>query len=253
MIKKAVNPIYGSEFDVVSEKLKFKYVIYSQQRTGSTWLCNRLINIKKLGVPAEYLNTRGIQAILNDEEKDKIKNINEYLKFITKKRTSIDGNFGIKVQPNHLSRIFKKNIDQKIEFLNSFNKIIRLKREDKLNQAISATIAMMTDQWWTFDGKVEKIPEEKFDQVMAMIAMNLNRILIEEYETEVIMKKVIRPTLSINYKEIEENSENVFQKVINFLIDGNNKLNEFPIVKVPVKAEKNMPNDFREKFLSYIS
>lgn len=253
MIKKALNPIYGSEFDIESTELKFKYVIYSQQRTGSTWLCNRLINIKKLGVPAEYLNPRGMQEILSNKEKSI--NIKEYLKILIQKRTSVNGNFGINIQPNQLNGIFKNNIDQKIKFLNSFDKVIVINRKDRLNQAISATISMMTDQWWTYDGKIEKIPEEKLERVMSLIATNLNRLLIDENETEKIVKRLECPVLNIYYNEIEENSENLFRKAVNFLLSDNdfNQLNDYSIVKVPVKADKEIQMDIREKFLSYIS
>lgn len=255
MIKKAVNPIYDKQFDLDPAKSNIKYVIYSQQRTGSTWLCNRLINFKNFGVPAEYLNQRAMQEMIDKKINNGAIKLANYMELLINQRTSMNGYFGIKVQPNQLRHIFKQNIHKKIEYLNSFDRVIAIGRDDKLNQAISATIAMLTDQWWTYDGKIDAIPEEKINRVMMMISANLNRMIIEDYETEQIIQNINKPLLKINYSQIQENSENILNKVVQFLMPESDiqKLKEYDIVDIPVKAEKEIPQNLRESFLAYIN
>src|SRR5262252_6302708 len=80
----------------------FRYVIFSQQRTGSRWLSSRLANLGCFGVPAEYLNTALIPGIC-DRIKYPIKMVNgayrfevtAYLSAIERLRTSPSGRFGI--------------------------------------------------------------------------------------------------------------------------------------------------------------
>jgi LPS sulfotransferase NodH len=109
---------FGARFDSeTTAEPAFSYAILSSQRTGSNYLCARLSNIAdRFGFPMEYLHADAIRLMGARLLPDVTGNISldSYLRAVARVRTSRDGWFGTKVQPDQLLRPFGGNFENAI-------------------------------------------------------------------------------------------------------------------------------------------
>ncbi len=199
---------------------KFRYAIFSSQRTGSNYLCARLSNAKdRYGIPMEYLHPDAIRlmgARLFPGVAGAI-SLECYLDAVAKVRATADGWFGTKIQPDQLLPLVGGNLNSAIGFLGSFDRLILLTRRDKLGQAISGAIAYATGVWFNFGA------EPMLDGVdLARFFPLISRLRVQ-YESEekligaICGRLTSRPLLHICYEDILASSEDAFQRVVTFL------------------------------------
>ena len=115
------------------------YVICTQARTGSTFLCEVLASTGVLGQPTEYFNTEGLRIGTPDYPDDPAAQLEQ----IVTAGATPNGVYGLKIMPHHFDRVAQTKWAERLPSL-SFVSLVRL---DLLSQAISAVRATQTQQW----------------------------------------------------------------------------------------------------------
>lgn len=221
---------------------RYRYIIYSQRRTGSNWLCSRLSQTGTLGVPGEYLersDIRNLATRLLGLPPGKIENLpmSTYMQALERVRTTPNGKFGIKSQPDILPRFFPKP-DAMAGFLRSFDAIVMMTRRDLLSQAVSSAIADMTRVWWN-DGQEPDLSGINLEELLYETAFNVGRFVREWRIMKAMAAKSGRPTLLIEYEDIEHEPEAVFARVVRFL--GEDPERQNPSAGVNATAPRRPP------------
>jgi LPS sulfotransferase NodH len=260
---KSLALLCGSEFDEPkSNQLKKRYVILASERTGSTYVANRLCNIKnKFGVPSEYLNPRAIEFFLPrlfEKEKKQAPHISQlkivdYLHAIEEIRTTADGFFGIKIQPFWLLKHFKNKVDYARKFLHGYDYIIALTRRNKLEQALSYSIALQTDEWHPGVKEINFDEETKKKAYLKMSA-SISRFFIEQDFILSLKGSYSKPFIHIEYEDIADKPEEIFQKIFTFLSQNNHDVIEetskFP---VPQKNSSALSKELKNNYFKFIN
>ena len=123
-------------------------MVFASQRTGSTWLSSYLLQ-QGIGVPFEYFNPLFLMSIgarLGCMLAETRIDIVSYIDRLQRLR-SRHGLFGTKLQPDHLRMITVGDAAGALSMLRGFDKVVVLRRADRLRQAISLARARLTDQW----------------------------------------------------------------------------------------------------------
>jgi LPS sulfotransferase NodH len=165
-----------------------RYVIFSAQRTGSELLCDYLRE-RGIGIPFEYFNHAHMPRIagrLGCMLPDGRVNVMRYIALLEPRRAK-NGIYGTKLQPDQLRTISRDDSANAREMLRRFDRIVLLRRRDKLLQAISLARAHLTNQWQLY-GDDAAVPISCGEDVLfAMIAFRLGKILEDErYMTELL-------------------------------------------------------------------
>ena len=116
------------------------YMICATPRSGSGYLCDLLVSTKMLGNPLEYFNTKGRR--LSDPGYPG--NPAAQLEIVRSRGATGNGIYGVKVLVLQLKRL-----EGRIDPFRDLPKLsfIRLRRRDRLGQAISLARAMQTQQF----------------------------------------------------------------------------------------------------------
>ena len=249
--------LYLPEYDLLPFRDPTRgYLILAPQRTGSNYLCRRLCNVRgRFGMPSEYLNPVAIRMLaprlLQGAAADSVP-FAAYMTAVQRARTSPDGWFGMKLQPEQLAA-FAPGDRALFEFAASFHRIVVLSRRDKLGQAISGTLAQVTGTWFN-DGTAPDIGRSRWPQLFPAIAANLARYIEEDRRLAALGKALARPWLRIEYEEILRDGQAAFEKLVEFLSveDEAVTLEEAPDVAVPEKPPAETSEALRAQFLQYI-
>ena len=212
---------FSAQFDSKEfSEPKYRYAIFSSQRTGSNYLCARLSNVKnRLGIPMEYLHPDAIHlmgARLFSGRAGTV-TLDRYLHVVAQARTTRDGWFGVKIQPNQLLPLVDGDFNSAARFLGSFDRLIFITRRDKLRQAISGVIAYATGTWFNFgdEPNLESIDVSK-------LFPHIDRLHSQYVEEERVIGGIIsqlsgRLLLHIAYEEILQNPQKAFERCAAFL------------------------------------
>lgn len=160
---------------------RFRYVVFSLQRTRSELLCDYLIQ-RATGVPFEYFHhlfMRKIADRLGCPARHGHVEMQRYLSLLESKRTR-NGIFGTMLQPEHLKELFGDDNTAAVRLLRRFDRIILLRRRDRVLQAISLARAHLTNQGQRYGGDEVK-PVPCGDEVLfQMIGARLGKLRSEE-------------------------------------------------------------------------
>lgn len=132
--------------------VKMRYCILSSPRSGSTLLGRMLFETRMAGDPQEYFNPPLLLV-----ERERVNNpnlsLNEFLKSMENRRTSPNGVFGMKLHYSQMLGAFKaRKPDQRmVKWLNKFDRLIWIRRRDKLRQGISQAIGQRSQVWSSED------------------------------------------------------------------------------------------------------
>jgi LPS sulfotransferase NodH len=258
--KGAGRAFYAQRFDdPASPRTASRYMFFSSQRTGSTYLCRRLCNIRdRFGLPSEYLNANAIEEFAPRLAAPRAAGgrlkLADYLHGVERLRTTADGTFGIKIQPKQLLSSFPAGGDAVVQFLQTYDRIIVLTRRDKLGQAVSGAIAEATGDWATGSPP----PDMTDEQVAALcpdVAFKLNRYIQEELRMKAAAAKTGRPVLVMEYEEILADADASFDKVLRFLGEerGLAGIEEGDLVTVPKKSAGALARRLSRRFLDFIT
>lgn len=232
----------------------FRYAIYSQQRSGSSWLCSRLSNLGEFGIPAEYLNGRFSPEVAKRLLGSATGfDLSTYLDAVERARSSPGGRFGIKIQPNQLLSIVNYDLAAAAGFLQRYDALILLTRQDKLAQAVSGAIAQLTANWRS-DGQEPDLSSFSSDQLIREMTGKLARYLVEDNQMISVAEASRRPLLQITYEQFKGDPEGTLDRVVRFL--GNKQgLAGLPVanvVNVPEPRPGEVAAEVRQLLLDFI-
>ena len=199
---------------------RFRYAIFSSQRTGSNYLCARLDNLEgRLGIPMEYLHADAVRVMGARLFPGMVGSVGleRYLDAVARVRTTDDGWFGTKIQPDQLLPLLNGEFSRVAGFLGSFDRLIFLTRDDKLGQAISGAIAHATGVWFNF-GDEPSLAEDDVARLFPRITHLLAQYAAEEKLIRMLALHLAhRPTLHVGYEEIQADPQKAFLRVTGFL------------------------------------
>ena len=137
-----------------------RYAILSSPRSGSTLLGRLLHETALAGDPQEYFNPPLIYLERERSGNSEL-NMNQFLRLMEQRRTSPNGSFGIKMHYSQLLGVFKtaKPTNAVVGFLRKLDKLIWIRRRDRIGQAISQAVAMRTQVWSSEDTRFERNPK----------------------------------------------------------------------------------------------
>jgi len=213
--------LYDDRFDCAAGSAPpRRYAILSLPRTGSNYLCGRLHNLRGcLGLPMEYLHRDAIRVMGGRlfPGFDGTLGVDRYLDAVARVRTTVDGWFGIKIQPAQLLPLFGGDAGRAADFLRRFDRIIFMTRDDRLGQAISGAIAHATGVWFNF-GDEPDLSEGDLERLLPLVERLLRDYEQEEASVRAIASRLAdRPALHLRYEEMEAAAEPVFVRAAAFL------------------------------------
>lgn len=161
---------------------RFRYVVFSIGRTRSELLCAYLVQ-RAIGVPFEYFHQEFMRRIadrLGCIGTDGRIDVQRYVRAIESKRTR-NGIFGTKLQPSQLLTLSAGDHAKATALLRRFDKIILLRRRDKVMQAISIARAHLTNQWHVYKGDdVKHFSPADDAEIVSLIGTRLGRVREDE-------------------------------------------------------------------------
>ena len=128
--------------------VRFRYAILSTPRSGSTLLGRALHETKMAGDPLELFNT-GLLAYARKRLDRPTLGFAPFLRLMEARRTSPNGVFGIKMHLPQLLRVCSPDdrYAHAARFLRGMDRLVWIRRRDRLAQAISKVIADKTEIW----------------------------------------------------------------------------------------------------------
>lgn len=164
--------------------VRHRYVIFALPRTGSEYLCARLRRIGA-GAPIEYFHQFSLKMLaarLGCLDAAGRLDIERYFAGLEAKRTTPNGIFGIKLIARQLSAAAGKDLGRASQLLGRFDRVLYLRRQDRLSQAISYVRALATSQWHVLPGDDVRPVELGEDKLFAQIDGALASLDREERE-----------------------------------------------------------------------
>jgi len=233
---------------------RFRYLIFSTQRTGSELLCAYLRE-RAIGVPLEYFGPASLAERLDCLDGNGRTMFQRYVPLLEAKRTTPNGIFGMKLHPGQLEALSESNDEKAIRFLDLFGKIIVLRRRDKVLQAISLARAIITGQFHNVAGDETRPLSAPDELLFERIAANVNGALTEERYADRLLSR-IEPR-RVHTLWYEDFSEAAFASIAATLCaEAGTRAGDKPPSGEPVplrKGDTREANEIKERFLAYIS
>jgi LPS sulfotransferase NodH len=240
-----------------------RYAVLASPRTGSDYICARLANFRgALGIPMEYLHADAVVEISTraDRPPDVVPGtegtvaIGDYMQILEQLRATADGYFGLKAQPAQLLQLAGGKLDQVIDFLREFDKLVFLYRKDKVAQAVSGAVAQTTGRWVNFGEKPE-ISREHGKRLFPLMAEYLATYLKQDALVTAIAEALAdHPSLVVHYESLIDEPDAVIQRVVSFLKPGQDTLPpEHDLVPVTARPAGDTSARFRADFLAHIA
>ena len=208
--------------------VKQRYAILSSPRSGSTLLGRFLHETKKAGDPQEYFNPPLIALERKRSENPKL-NMNQFLRLMEKRRTSPNGMFGMKMHYSQLLGVFntpKPNANV-VNFLRKLDKVIWIRRRDRIGQAISQAVAVKTNVWSSEDSRFEREPEVNIHPYECIETLRV--VSRDDVGWEQLIKAIKLPVHEVWYEDFVADYEKQARGTLRYL--GINK--EVPVIPAP--------------------
>lgn len=234
-----------SESVVVTQR----YGILSSPRSGSTLLSRMLYETGLAGDPQEYFNPP-IIALAQEQSGKETLQLNEYLKLMESRRTSPNGVFGMKFHYSQMLGVLKakKPNENARRFLVSFDKLIWIRRRDRLMQGISQAIAQQTQVWSSEDSRHAEVGEVQIHPYACLRAANL--IAGDDFGWEQFIKAAKLSVHTVWYEDLVEDYENESRKILAYL--GLNELVD-AIPQPPLQKQGGEQNErIHRELLQYL-
>jgi LPS sulfotransferase NodH len=219
-----------------------KVLILSTPRSGSTFFCDVLNNSGEIGECAEWFNMRYMAAYAKMNKSTNL-DFQEYYNFISEKTIGDTGIFAVNM---HIEQYITM-LNNKFDVLSlNFDLVVYLYRKDKLSQAVSLSIAQITDQWSSSTLAAQDIKGK----------LNVNHItkaLTHLVESEKIYAENLKKSTSMEccYEEFTDLNNTIHFSTLfehlkinptNFIAKNNSK-----------KQSNNYSQEIRNKYLKYLT
>ena len=208
--------------------VKQRYAILSSPRSGSTLLGRFLYETKMAGDPQEYFNPPLIGLERKRSGNDKL-NMNQFLRVMEKRRTSPNGMFGMKMHYSQLLGVFRTNkpTNNVVNFLRKLDKLIWIRRRDRIGQAISQAVAVKTNVWSSEDSRFERNPDIKVHPHECIETLRI--VSRDDALWEQLIKAAKLPVHEVWYEDFVEDYEQQARGTLRFLeIDQ-----DVPVIPAP--------------------
>lgn len=216
-----------------------RYAILSSPRSGSTLLGRMLRATGAAGDPLEYLNPRLLKAE-RQRTGDETLDLNGLLRIMGKRRTSPNGVFGIKIHYSQLLAAFRTRQpnDQVVAFLRANQRLIWIRRRDRLGQGISQAIAIKTQRWSSEEAGSDKPAPTVIHPLQCLAA--LQTVAAEDAGWEPLLKLSGLPFLEVWYEDLVADYENQSRRVLRYL-DLDSEVTDIP--PPPIERQAGALND----------
>lgn len=242
------------------------YLVLGSPRTGSTLLCSMLFDIAKYGLPYEYFNPAIHMAGrfgITDTPRDIASiDVDAYLKALIANRSTVyedvrtgvtTAAWGVKLFPAHFSWMVGSS---KGDSLVSSSKILRIRRRDRIAQAVSMHIASSTGDWNSHNAKLKR--QKKGEVATASynfgaIARRLHTLTVQDNFWDIVIKRygIEKSVYTIFYEDLVSDTQRVGREIIEHLRGYyNNEIfdTRSPVVKTEKQADdQNM--EFTHRFI----
>lgn len=233
---------------------RIRYVILSLPRTGSELVCADLRK-RGIGVPLEYFSIHGIAERLGSTNSEGHIFLPQYMAALYAKRTTPNGVFGAKMHPLHLKSMGGHDIAKAVQFLDLFDRIVVLRRRDKVLQAISLARAHMTGQFHILPGDAAKPVSGADDALFAQVGAFLGAILEDElYVSDVTARIEPRKLSAIWYEDLSD--EAIASLASSLTPDSGAPAPSATLVAehaLPRRGDTREAQDIKRRFLSYVT
>ena len=210
VIPGVIPPLYGVDHDFPRriEKPTTRLMIASIPRTGSTLLCTLLWRTGVLGAPMEYLN-------LLNRDHDMVPRLGsgslpDYWRELQHVRTSPNGVFSFKAFPQDFRQLAGRSADMLAEIW--ADKVVYLRRRDKLAQAVSYSRAFHSGKWFA---DVGERTSPQYDSKIISQAMSWIEDLEKGWEL-LFERKGCEPH-RIFYEDIDRDAVRVVDEIVDFV------------------------------------
>jgi LPS sulfotransferase NodH len=234
-----------------------RFAIFSQQRSGSSWLSVKLTNLGKFGYVHEYLNGRFARRLMErlgiEPQPDGRIPFQRYLCALEQVRTSPNGCFGIKIQPNQLQEHFGDDHELAVEMLARFERIIVLTRNDKVAQAVSGAMSQAVGCWVYPNGKDHDLSNVPMEDLLRDIVTKLHRYTQEESTMAALVQAAGVPSMHLTYERLVAQTDTEMDRIVRFLGHAGG-LASLPTLGKwePEPPPGKVGSEIRRRFLLYI-
>lgn len=179
-----------------------RFLLCSTARSGSNLVSDMLQQTQLAGQPMEYLNGSYVAAHLRSsghpEEADKKINVLAYLDALEKRRTSVNGWFGMKAHFEHIEGLWERKPELAQQLLKRFDCFVQLRRRDKLAQAVSLYRARVTQIWSSQDYRFMSDDDPRRSRAVPFNAERITRALADIVHQEAAWERCLN-TLELPY------------------------------------------------------
>jgi LPS sulfotransferase NodH len=193
-----------------------RYGILSSPRSGSTLLGRFLHETKLAGDPQEYFNPPLIALERKRSGNAKL-GMNKFLHLMESRRTSPNGVFGLKMHYSQLMAVFNTNKpnDNVVKYLRGLDKLVWIRRRDRLGQAISQAVAIRTNVWSSEDSRFERNPDVQIHPYEVVGALNI--VARDDAGWEQLIKRVPLTVHEVWMEDLVADYENQARAVLRHL------------------------------------
>jgi LPS sulfotransferase NodH len=193
---------------------RYKYLVCSTPRSGSTLLCTGLASTGLAGRPMEYYSPNYVKAYRLRIGSAIGVTLSEYRQFLLERRTSPNGVFGMKMHFGNLPNVLEASEAQK-EFVADFDRLIFLERRNKLAQAVSFSKARATGVYRVAPGEtVDASSSAAVPYSFQSVATALSWLADREAGWLSLLKGFGDRTISLTYEELARDYAGSMRRVL---------------------------------------
>jgi LPS sulfotransferase NodH len=229
---------------------RLQYVLLSLPRTGSEWLCASLRQ-RGIGVPMEYLTALDLAQRLGSGDQEGNIRVPTYFAQLHAARTTPNGVFGLKLHPLHLKALSSGDELRAAEALGRFDRIIVLRRRDRLLQAISLARALFTGQFHIVPGDTPCPLTEADGPLFREIATQLVSLLDDERYVDRVVARV--DPLKVPTLWYEDLTDTAIDALAADLAPGGSAAPPHADHGLPRRGDAAEALGIKQRFLSYIT
>jgi LPS sulfotransferase NodH len=140
----------------------------------------------------------------------------ELLEHMEKRRTSLNGIFGMHTHFHQLATAFQsqKPTSQWKQFLNRFEYFINIRRRDRLAQAASFAIAFKSNAW-TSEAPAHTLAADEFSD--ALLIKSLNFVSMSDLAMQSLIKDFSITCKTIWYEDFVENPDQTIRDTLSYI------------------------------------
>ena len=208
--RRELNP--ERDFPVVTP-VSSRYAILSSPRSGSTLLGRALYETRLAGDPQEYFNPP-LLVLERERTGDASLSLNAFLRAMQQRRTSPNGVFGMKMHYSQLLGVFRARAPNAnvVAYLKKFDRLIWMRRRDRIRQAISQAVGLRTNVWSSEDSRFERDPQVRVHPYECIRA--LNAVCHEDAGWEQLVRKAKLDVLEVWYEDLVGDYERQLRAVL---------------------------------------